>query len=724
MIKTKEAYMKPKIRILFFCMLLAVAATVSAQTQVRIVEPFKLNQVTLLSSQFKSNMDRTCSYQLFLNTDRMLYSFRQNYGLNTKGASSAGGWEGMAPRGFTVGHMLSALSQAYAATGDTKYKLKADTLVSELVLCQNADATKGFGTGYLSAFPESQVDAVISKQSIWAPLWAIHKILQGMIDCYNLTGNATALDIATKMGDWTYNKFKSYTQAQRNAMWVNFGQNAGEYGGYNESMINLYDLTKNANHLTAAKFFDHQEVFGPALSNQDALNGFHANTTIPKFVGAARIFEATGEKDYYTMAKNFQSIVTSAHMYIEGGTSIGEWWKPPNQIASQLGDNNGESCCEYNMLKLTRLLFFHDPQEKYMDYFERTLYNHVLGSQNPKSAHGNNTYFIPLRAGGIKTYGSDYDGFNCCDGTGQESHTKYGETIYGHAGDTLYVNMFIPSQLNWTDKNVTVKMDTRYPDNDTVKLTLSGTGAANLPIKYRAPSWLRRSMEVWAGGSLKSVINTPGAYVSFNPAWNAAGAITIVMPQTLRFELTPDDKSVGGVFYGSQVLAGCYGTNNLSSTPSLSATTIKKSTDDTLKFDAAPSTGATTLVPFSRMHNQRYSVYWKLTDVPRDTFIKTPTVTRGIEGSASGRLQPPLVTISSGNILFAFSTQFTGDMPVRIRIFNARGAVVANSRAVPIQGQRIVRVRPDKGALVPGVYLYSAQAGEEIIRSKIIVSEK
>jgi DUF1680 family protein len=716
-----------KTRILFVSMLLAVAASLSAQTQARVVEPFKLNQVTLLQSQFKSAMDRTCSYQLFLNTDRMLYSFRENYGLSTKGATPAGGLETNRVRGYTVGHMLSALSQAYASTGDNRYKLKADTLVSELAICQNADASKGFSAGYLSGFPESSVDEVYNQKCPWAPFWAIHKIFQGMIDCYNLTGNATALDIATKMGDWAYNKLKNYTQAQRETMWTYFCANAGEYGGFNESMINLYDLTKNPNHLATAKFFDHQALFGPALRNKDSLNGFHANTQIPKFVGAARIFEATGEANYYTIPKNFFSIVTSAHMYIDGANSIGEWFKPPYQIASQLGDNTGESCNVYNMLKLARLLFFHDPQEKYMAYFERTLYNHVLGTQNPKSAHGNNTYFIPLRSGGIKTYGSDYDGFLCCDGTGQESHTKYGETIYGHAGDTLYVNLFIPSQLNWTEKNVTVKMDTRYPDNDTVKLTLSGTGAANLPIRFRVPSWLRRSMEVWANGALVSVHNDTGTYAKFLPAWNAGGTITVVIPQSLRYELTPDDKTVGGVFYGSQVLAGCYGTNNLSSTPTLSASTISKINADTLNFNATPSTGATTLIPFSRMHNQRYSVYWKLTNVPRDTFIHTAQVKTappsGIGEPESRRLQPPRLTISSGDLLFAFSSQFAGSQPVRIRVFNARGAVVANKQAVPLRGARIVRVRPDKGALVPGVYLCSVQANKEDIRSKIIVAD-
>jgi DUF1680 family protein len=710
-----------KTRILFIGTLLAVASAVSAQTQARTVVPFALNQVTLLTSQFKSNMDRTCVYLLFLNTDRMLYSFRQNYGFSTKGAQPAQGWETMAVRGHAVGNLLSALAQAYASTGDNRYKLKADTIVSELALCQNADASKGFSAGYLSAFPESQVNSALNRECIWAPLWAIHQVFQGLIDCHNLNNNATALTVATKMGDWIYEKLKNYTQSQREAMWVAFCQNSGEYGGFNESMINLYDLTKNPNHLTAAKFFDHQAVFGPAQNNKDALNGVPSHTQIPKFVGSARIFEATGEMNYYTIPKNFYSIVTKAHAYITGGTSVGEWWKGPNQIASQLADNTCESCCEYNMLKLTRLLFFHDPQEAYMDYFERTLYNHVLGTQNPKSSHGALTYFIPLRSGGQKTYGTDYETFNCCEGTGMESQTKYGETIYAHAGDTLYVNLFIPSQLNWTEKNVTVKMETKYPDNDTVKLTLSGTGAANLPIKFRVPSWLRRSMEVWANGSLQSVINVRGSYARFLPEWNAGGTITIVMPQTLRFEKAPDDATVGGVMYGIQLLAGGYGTNNLSSMPTLNATTVAKTNDDTLKFNATPSTGALTMVPFSRMHGQRYSVYWKLTNVPPDTFIQTKTFGGGTGYPLSLRLQPLQVTITSGNnIIFAFPTQFTGDRTVRIRIFNARGAVVANKRVVPLRGERIVRVCPDKGVLVPGVYLCSVQAGEENVRLRIM----
>jgi uncharacterized protein len=694
-----------KTRTMFVCTLLAVATTVSAQTQARVVQPFKLNQVTLLPSQFKSAMDRTCSYQLFLNTNRMLYSFRQNYSLSTQGASSAGGWENMAPRGFTVGHMLSALSQAYATTGDNRYKLKADTLVAELAICQNADASKGFSTGYLSAFPESQVDQVINLQSIWAPLWSIHKTFQGMIDCYNLTGNATALDIATRMGDWTYNKFRNYTQAQRNAMWVNFGQNAGEYGGYNESMINLYDITHNANHLTTAKFFDHQEVFGPALNNQDALNGFHANTQIPKFVGAARIFEAAGEANYYTMAKNFFSIVTSTHTYIEGGNSIGEWWKPPNQIASQLGDNNCESCCEYNMLKLARLLFFHDPQEKYMAYFERTLYNHVLGTQNPQSAHGNNTYYIPLRAGGIKTYGSDYDGFNCCDGTGQESHTKYGETIYGYAVDTLYVNLFIPSQLNWTAKGITVRMDTRYPNSDTVQLTI--TGSAFMPVKVRVPSWLRRSMEVRINGTLQPRINTPGTYVTYNTTWSGSGTMVLVIPQTLRFEKTPDNATVGGAMYGAQVLAGGYGTNNLTTMPTLSAATISKINVDTLIFNATPSTGALTMVPFSRMHGQRYSVYWNLTNVPPDTFI---VAVAPRAGAVSFITAAPKLRILKSLIRVDFPAPASEITPLAIRLFSLNGVQVISINRSITKGERSMTLRTS-GMLPRATYICNVTIG-------------
>ncbi len=665
------------------------------------VLPFELNQVTLLPGSFRNAMERRCRYLLFLDNDRLLYSFRANYKLPTQGALQYGGWESMAIRGHTTGHVLSALAQAYQSTGDEQYKKKAESLVVELQKCQNAAVSAGFGDGYLAAIPESDVNTLLNLGNIWAPLYNIHKTFAGLLDCYRLLGNKTALDMAKKLGDWTYNKLSPYNHEKFQQFWNNRQSAAGEFGGYNESLAELYRITGDNKYLTAAYFFDHDRLFNPCLAMKDELNGLHANTSIPEIIGALKIYETSGHENSYTIAKNFFDIVIGAHTYINGGNSENEYFKAPNAIASQLTDKTCETCNVYNMLKLTRQLFFFDPLTKYMDYYERALYNQILASQDPSSAHGHCTYFQPLRPGGIKTYGSD-ESFMCCDGTGLENHTKYGETIYAHAGDTLYVNLFIPSQLNWPEKNVTVRMETKYPDNDTVKLTLSGAGAANLPIKFRAPSWLRKSMEVWVEGSLQAVVNARGSYFTFLPQWNTRGTITVVLPQTLRFEKTPDDPSVGGVMYGIQLLAAGYGTNNLSSMPTLNAANIVKTKDDTLKFTATPSSGAVTMIPFCRMHGQRYTVYWKLTNVPPDTFLQTSTYGSGYR--LGEKTEPSSVTIGHNSIIVTFTESTRTEDPVSIRIFDVHGALVKKIEQVASQGTNGINIPLGKNeALLRGL---------------------
>jgi DUF1680 family protein len=704
---------------LIIFMLLAATAMATAQTRARTIEPFNLSDVTLLDGKFKDNMNRTCTYLLFLNNNRLLYSFRRNYQQSTQGAQPLGGWE--APdhglRGHFMGHLLSALAQAYAVTDDNRYKAKADSLVTALAALQNTDASAGYSAGFLAAFTESKVDSLIAHKCSWAPLYCMHKIFAGMIDCHLLLGDATALEVATKMGDWTYQKLRTQSTSQLEAIWQDMCWNMGEYGGYNESCANLYEITKNANHIAAAKFFNHAAVFTPCQNNQDALNGKHANTQIPKFIGCMRIFETTGEQNYYTMAKNFWSMVTSTHCYITGGTSISEQFRAPNAIAGQLADNTCESCCAHNMLKLARLCFFHDPQPVYMDYYERALFNQILGSQNPSSARGYMTYFQPMRAGGMKTYGND-ESFTCCDGTGVENHTKYVESIYFHHGDTLYVNLFIPSQLTWTEKNITVKMETKYPDNDTVHLAVSGYGAANMPLKIRAPYWLRRTMEIWVNGSLQSVVNKPSTYVSI-PA--VTGALTLVMPQTIRFERSPDNASVGGVLYGTQVMTGQYGTNNLSAIPSLDASTVQKTTAAELACTGTASTGAVTMLPFSRTHGQRYTVYWNLSNVPRDTFIVTKTVAaQDAQRYAHKPAPAPGMSVKNGMVVVNWTVPAEGEQTVTVRLFNAQGRMKTEWMQLPLHNGHNARLRPASGVLSAGIYLCTVTVGRERYNSTVL----
>lgn len=283
------------------------------------VNQFKLDQVKLLASPFKSAMDRKCSYLLFLDNNRLLYSFRSNYKLSTQGARQYGGWETLAIRGHTAGHVLSALAQAYQSTGDIRYKTKADSLVTELQKCQNAAVSAGFGAGYLAAIPESDVNTLLNLGNIWAPLYNIHKTFAGLLDCHELLGNITALDMAKKLGDWSYNKLKQYNHDNYQQFWNDRQSAAGEFGGYNESLAELYRRTGTIDYLTAAHFFDHDKLFNPCLSNQDGLNGLHANTSIPEIIGALKIYESSGDQNLYKVAQNFFDIVIGAHTYINGG---------------------------------------------------------------------------------------------------------------------------------------------------------------------------------------------------------------------------------------------------------------------------------------------------------------------------------------------------------------------------------------------------------------------
>ncbi|MBN2038014.1 MAG: glycoside hydrolase family 127 protein [Chitinispirillaceae bacterium] len=665
-------------------------------------------------------MNRTCSYLLWLNKDRLLYTWRINYGLPTGSVTPLGGWEGVGVglRGHFMGHFLTALAQAWVLTGDNRYRAKADSIVTILAGMQAADASRGFSPGYLGAFLEAKVDSLTAGTNLcpWAPLYCIHKVFAGMIDCYNLLGNTTALTVATGMGNWYYNKLNPYTQTQREAFWNNMCWNAGEYGGSNEACANLYSITKTPNHLAAAKFFDHARLFTPCLNNQDRLAGLHANTQIPKIIGSMRIFENTGETKYYTIAKNFWNQVVTAHTYANGGNALAEWFQPPNIIATQLTDKTCETCNVYNMLKLSRLLFFHDPEPRYMDYYERALYNQILASQNPNSVHGNVTYFQPMAPGFLKTYGTDDGTFYCCDGSGLENHTKYVESIYFHQNDTLYVNLFIPSQLNWTAKGIIVRMDTRYPNSDTVRLTVTGSGY--MPIKLRVPYWLRRTMHVRINGALQPAINTSGTYVKYNTTWNGTGTVEMVMPQTLRCERAPDDTTLGGAFYGAQLLSGKYGTNAITACPTLSFNTITKTQDTLLNFTATANPVNTGLIAYYRMHGERYSVYWKLINVPRDTFsVATLPGTVGASPLSPGM---PEVRLINSQIRIKFKGGFSENRQVKIQLFALNGKRVAQLRRTLSSGEQYLLVSLHDSRMLEKVYVSKITVGRHSYVARLL----
>ncbi|MFI6821120.1 beta-L-arabinofuranosidase domain-containing protein [Micromonospora sp. NPDC050187] len=568
--------------------------------------PFPLGAVTLHPGPFQANTARTHAYLRFLDPDRLLHMFRRTVGLPST-ATPCGGWEspGTELRGHSTGHLLTALAQAYASTGETAFKDKGDYLVAALAACQDRATTAGFNAGYLSAYPESFIDRVEARQQVWAPYYTLHKIMAGLLDMHLLAGNAQALAVLIRKAAWVRLRNSRLTHAQRQNMLDT------EFGGMNEVLTNLYQLTGDPEHLTTAQYFDHAEIFDPLAANTDALVNYHANTQIPKVLGAIREYHATGVTRYRDIARNFWDIVVGRHSYVIGGNSNGEYFKAPNRIASELSDSTCECCNTYNMLKLTRQLFRTDPTRvELVDYHERALYNHLLGAQNPNSAHGFHCYFVPLRAGGLKTYSNDYDNFTCCHGTGMETNTKLQDSIYFHSGDTLWVNLFVAATLTWPGRGLTVRQETTFPEAGSTRLTVTGSGAIDLRIRIPA----------WATGAqvrLNGVPQPPvaaGGYARITRTWASGDTVDVTLPMALTREPTPDNAAVQAVRVGPIVLAGQYGTTNLTALPTLDPASLRPA--GLLRYTATASTGPVTLLPFHQIHGQRYTVYWRVDDVP------------------------------------------------------------------------------------------------------------
>jgi DUF1680 family protein len=569
---------------------------------------FPLTAVTLLDGPFRANMLRTLSYLTFVDPDRLLHTFRLNVGLASS-ATPCGGWETPTTelRGHSTGHLLTALAQAFANTGDASFKTKGDSIVSVLATCQSRAATAGFNTGYVSAYPESMIDTLEAGRTVWAPYYTLHKIMAGLLDMYLLTGNTQALDVLTRKAAWVKFRMDRLTLAQQqNVLRV-------EFGGMGEVLTNLYQVTGDPNHLATARVFDHAQIFDPLASNVDQLNGFHANTQIPKIIAAIREYHATGTTRYRDIATNFWNIVIGHHTYVIGGNSNGEFFKAPDRIASELSDTTCETCNTYNMLKLSRQLFFTDPtRNAYLDYYERGLFDQILGQQNPASAHGFVAYYQPLRAGGIKTYSNDYNNFTCDHGTGMESHTKFADSIYFSSGDTLYVNLFIASVLNWAAKGVTIRQDTTFPQTATTRLTVTGSGT--FTMKVRIPAWTSGA-ELRVNGAVQSVPVTPGTFATLSRTWASGDVVDLTLPMSLTREATPDNPTVQAVKFGPVVLAGGYGTTNLTALPTLDPDSVR-ATGTPLQFTATANGSSVTLIPFYNMHGQRYTVYWSVGNLP------------------------------------------------------------------------------------------------------------
>lgn len=574
------------------------------------VQAFPLEQVRLLDGPFKHAMELDQHYILELDVDRLLHNFRVNAGLPSH-AEPLGGWE--APdcelRGHFVGHYMSACALMYASTGDKRFKEKGDAVVAGLAECQAK-----LGSGYLSAYPESFIDRVEKPSRVWAPYYTLHKIFAGLEDMYVYCGNQQALDAAKKFGDWAIARSLKLSDEQMQAM-LNT-----EHGGMNETLANLYALTGEEKYLKLSLRFNHHRVLDPAEKQEDKLTGLHANTQIPKFIGNARQYELTGEPALKTAALFFWNTVVKERSYVIGGHSNGEMFSAKEHLSEALGPNTTETCNTYNVLKLTRHLFCWDPRAEYADYYERALYNHILASQN--SEDGMMCYYVPLRSGSRRNYNGVNDSFWCCTGTGVENHAKYGDSIYFHDADNLYLNLFIASELNWAEKGLKVRQETKYPDEGSTRLTFNCKKPVNLTLQVRHPFWAKE-FDVTVNGKKVEVPAESGSFAAFKRQWRDGDTVEVRMPFTLRTEAFADNANRFAILDGPLVLCADVDARKpfpvVLAEPSAILASLKPVSGRANSFSGAPDVfmipgdeqnRGVTLFPFYKATHDRYETYW------------------------------------------------------------------------------------------------------------------
>ena len=511
--------------------------------------PFSMPQVRLLDGICKQQAEINQSYLDSLKTDRLLHSFRLTAGL-TSNATPYGGWEkpDCELRGhFNGGHYLSAVALAYSGAGNETLRKSGDTMVAELARCQKAN-----GDGYLSAFPRTEFETLKSLGKVWAPFYTLHKIMAGMVDMYIHTGNEQALACAEGMATWVGAYFRGVPDEQRQRMLRT------EYGGMNEVLANLYGLTGKQQYLDTAHLFEQPAFLDPLAGHRDELKGLHANTHVPKIIGAARMYELTGERRYREIALYFLDEVLTQRSYAIGNTSVGESWRSdPGDLKGSLQYHDAECCVAYNLMKLQRHAFAWTGDARWMDAYERSLWNCRLGTQNPQ---GLKQYFFPLAAGYWRYYNSAENSFWCCTGTGAEEFAKFNDSIYFHDGDGIWVNHFIASELTWKAGGVTLRQETAFPAQPGTTLRVSMAKPRHWTMCIRIPAWTAEGGSVKVNGQTQEAFARPGSYLTLTRLWHDGDKVELTLPMRLYTEgLLGDENNLRAALYGPMVLAANLG---------------------------------------------------------------------------------------------------------------------------------------------------------------------
>ncbi|MBQ8822419.1 MAG: glycoside hydrolase family 127 protein [Lachnospiraceae bacterium] len=595
------------------------------------LQDFAMGDVTLLDAYETNAFALEVDYLKSLDADRLLKGFCTIAGIESD-AALYGGWENSAIKGHTLGHYLTALSQAYATSGDKELLKTTGHIVEVLAKCQNEE------TGYLAAIPESHYTQIENGNTsgTWVPWYTMHKVLAGLIDAYELTGNEQALNVASSLGDWVYSRTSTWSEATQ-ATVLNV-----EYGGMNDCLYQLYSHTGNENHLSAAHSFDEMDLFESLYNGEDVLNGLHANTTIPKIVGALNRYMVLGESEeyYLQVAENFWEIVVNNHTYITGGNSEWEHFGEANILDAERTNCNCETCNTYNMLKLTRELFKITGNSKYSAYYENTFINAILSSQNPRT--GMTTYFQPMATGYFKVYSSETGHFWCCTGSGMENFSKLGDSIYYKDENSIYVTRFTSSQVCWEEKGLTLTQETDIPYSDTATFTVKTDGnEVSADIVLYVPDWTSTAPTVAVNGT---VVNTEvvNNYIRLSGPWKDGDVITYTLPMEIVVYNLPDNENVVAFKYGPIVLSADLGTEDMATgstgvnvtvpTLFIDISDVLAITDvsiedwlanindklvrkeDTLEFTLTGTDRELTFSPHYMQHTNRYGIYFELTD--------------------------------------------------------------------------------------------------------------
>ena len=550
--------LKKLIRICFLST--AIGTTLQAQTQKQL-DYFSLNDVRLLSGPFKHAEELDLNYLLELDADRLLAPFLRESNLPPLRKSYTN-WENTGLDGHVGGHYVSALSYMYASTGDARIKERLDYMLAGLKRCQDAN-----GDGYIGGIPEGKElwDEVrrgeikaggFSLNGRWVPLYNIHKTYAGLRDAYLMTRDETAKKMLIKLTDWAIALIDQLSDEQIQDML------RSEHGGLNETFADVAAITQNPKYLTLARQFSQRAVLQPLLDHEDHLTGKHANTQIPKVLGFKRIADIAHDEQWADAARYFWENVIERRSVSIGGNSVSEHFNPVDDFSKMLQSIEGpETCNTYNMLRLTRMLHQTDPKGKYLDYYERALYNHILSTQHPET--GGLVYFTQMRPGHYRVYSQPHTSMWCCVGSGIENHAKYGEMIYAHQDDNLFVNLFIPSKLNWQEKNIEFIQENNFPEENRTQFTVYPKSKTNFALHIRKPSWVTDEPTILLNGKPFQASSAKDGWITMDRTWAAGDRISVELPMGIYTEQLPDRSNYYSLLYGPLVLAAKTGTEDM-----------------------------------------------------------------------------------------------------------------------------------------------------------------